>query len=212
MSESTALSLLGTRDELAALFAPNTKYLPAFKIFYPIEATKFTGVACLVHSDETVQLKAPYRIGVVHARRAARRLVIGEAWAGRDTDELFVELSAAAKMEGDRSVELGQSCCLAIFMPDNKVALAIADNFKTMAGYWRKVLGNAILANGAVVRIDVTDHMPNMKAAKDDETRKFFASEKFTQWEQEEVSAKQMELLEAVMTEKREVIESWLAK
>ena len=198
--------------DLAGMFdAPPGQFLPQFKVPWPVEAdlVKYVGQAILVDGSDVTVLPVPFGITVLHAR-AACKCQDGEnktirAYKGGKTDDLYNKLFA-------EEVNRGVSTLLAIILPD-KVSIALSETFKTMRSYWSKPLGNATPTEGGVrraVRIEVADHVKNMKKSKTGNS--YYNPAAFTQWEQVALSEEQSKMVDEAIAARDAAIKFWLAK
>lgn len=219
---STALTTAADRAALEEMFKSSGGFLPSFKIVFPIETDlhKYIGKAIVATSqDDVKELSSPYRIGVLHARRAAKREYFDTeakkkknefAYEGGATAKRYGELKALAESHHEGHF-VGDESLLAIWPDAKSVVLARANAFKTMQAYLHKPFLQALtLTHKTVVRVDIIDHMKNMTTSKIG--NKYYSPTKFTQWEQEELTKEQAVLLEAVLAEKKNLIDAWLKK
>jgi len=215
LKDETALAMPSqSLDELRKMLEAGSSYLPKFKIFWPVEATEHSGIACVVDGGSIERLEKPYRITVIKARKLARHSAKEEdgkqtfktAYEGGKGDETYQYLKAA--QPNTKGIDLGTGVLLAIFTGD-KCVFAVAEVFRSMESYLKKVFQMGILQNGVCVRIDCIKHLQNMKSNKDNPSMKWFDSAKFTQYEQEEVTSEQKALLEATHAAQSKQIKAW---
>lgn len=115
-----------------------------------------------------------------------------------------------ARKEHERSrpdnngIEVGVSALVGIWYKDAAI-LASMDNFKTLRGYWAKILSKAVAAKECRAKINVIDHSVNLS----DGAMKFFMGEKFIQYEIDDIPTDESDLMIAVCRDKMDLVNEW---
>lgn len=206
---------LPSPEEIAKLAGGDNKYLPRLKIFWPIEDTEHTGKMCVVSGEVVTELNEQFHLGMITGRAAIRHSnqeddIFAVAYLGGKSDAKYQEL--AKLMATNKDVVKGVGYLAAVWPNPETCTIVVCEAFKSMRDYIAKAMNAGPVQNGAVCRMDVFDHKKANWTKMQKGSGGYFDPKKFTQFDQEEISKQQADLMAAAMKESKDLIDAWLAR
>lgn len=210
-----ALPNLPTPEEIAKMAGGDNKYLPRFKIFWPIEDSEHTGKACITSGELVTELNDPYHIGMITARHCIRHSdqeqdIFEVGYLGGKSDAKYQELAKAAA--NNKNIAKGIGYLVAVWPNPESCTIAVCEAFKSFRDYIARAMNAGPVQNGAVCRIDVTDHKKSNWTKMQKGSGGYFDPKKFTQFDQEELTKQQAALMAQAIKDNAELIEGWRAR
>lgn len=226
-TESTSALTLVQSSSLFNIAAPRAEnsedLMPQFKVLYPIEVKPGAPFviadsyhAGLYDGKQFVKLQAPYVISVIAAREGTRKLMVGSE--GKEYERGFKAMGEGKASDAiyqqhltDPAAEKGNVYVIAI-LRGNDVAICELPAFKTARDYWGNPLFQARVQNRHGLRVDITDHTPNLTVSKKDSQKAYLDPKKFKQHSIVELNDGQVHAVAAALQANRSKFDAWLKR
>lgn len=231
LKTNNTLSLIPNEKQIegSVTLKPSTEFLPNMEFIFPIQITpdkpwyKDTAYHFGFNAGGKFhKIVAGTVLVLVNTRNAAVYTPGGKDFNNREftyapitmgnktygsTAEKFKEFLAKAQSK-EEGYDWGHSSAVVALFPDGKAALLDFTSVKTPDSYLYNILLPALLVTKTGLRIDITDHTPNLVKSK---SGYFYPkASKFQQWEHIQLSEEQMKAALSAIELSRDGYEKWL--
>jgi len=231
LQTNNILSLIPNEKQIegSITLKPSTDFLPNMEFIFPIQITpdkpwlKDTAYHFGFNAGGSFQKIVEGTVLVlVNTRDAAVHTPEGKDFNNREfayapvtignktygsTAEKFKEFLAKAQNK-EVGYDWGHSSAVVALFPDGKAAMLDFTSVKTPDSYLYNILLPALLVTKTGLRIDITDHTPNLVKSK---SGYFYPkASKFQQWEHIQLSEEQMKAALSAIELSRGGYEKWL--
>ena len=228
---NNTLSLIPSEKQIeeSVTIKPNSEFLPNMEFIFPIMITpdkpwlKDTAYHFGFNTGGSFQkIVAGTVLVLINTRDAAVHTPEGKDFNNREfayapvtignktygsTAEKFKEFLAKAQNK-EVGYDWGHSSAVVALFPDGKAAMLDFTSVKTPDSYLYNILLPALLVTKTGLRIDITDHTPNLVKSK---SGYFYPkASKFQQWEHIQLSEEQMKAALSAIELSRGGYEKWL--
>ena len=228
---NNTLSLIPSEKQIeeSVTIKPNSEFLPNMEFIFPIQITpdkpwlKDTAYHFGFNTGGSFQkIVAGTVLVLINTRDAAVHTPEGKDFNNREfayapvtignktygsTAEKFKEFLAKAQNK-EVGYDWGHSSAVVALFPDGKAAMLDFTSVKTPDSYLYNILLPALLVTKTGLRIDITDHTPNLVKSK---SGYFYPkASKFQQWEHIQLSEEQMKAALSAIELSRGGYEKWL--
>jgi hypothetical protein len=228
---NNTLSLIPSEKQIeeSVTIKPSTDFLPNMDFIFPIQITpdkpwlKNTAYHFGFNAGGSFQKIVEGTVLVlINTRDAAVHTPEGKDFNNREfayapvtignktygsTAEKFKEFLAKAQSK-EVGYDWGHSSAVVVLFPDGKAAMLDFTSVKTPDSYLYNILFPALLVTKTGLRIDITDHTPNLVKSK---AGYFYPkASKFQQWEHIQLSEEQMKAALSAIELSRGGYEKWL--
>ena len=225
------LSLIPSEKQIeeSVTIKPSTDFLPNMEFIFPIQITpdkpwlKDTAYHFGFNTGGSFQkIVAGTVLVLINTRDAAVHTPEGKDFNNREfayapvtignktygsTAEKFKEFLAKAQSK-EVGYDWGHSSAVVALFPDGKAAMLDFTSVKTPDSYLYNILLPALLVTKTGLRIDITDHTPNLVKSK---SGYFYPkASKFQRWEHIQLSEEQMKAALSAIELSRSGYEKWL--
>jgi hypothetical protein len=228
---NNTLSLIPSEKQIeeSVTIKPSTDFLPNMDFIFPIQITpdkpwlKNTAYHFGFNAGGSFQKIVEGTVLVlINTRDAAVHTPEGKDFNNREfayapvtignktygsTAEKFKEFLAKAQSK-EVGYDWGHSSAVVVLFPDGKAAMLDFTSVKTPDSYLYNILFPALLVTKTGLRIDITDHTPDLVKSK---AGYFYPkASKFQQWEHIQLSEEQMKAALSAIELSRGGYEKWL--
>ena len=228
---NNTLSLIPSEKQIegSVTIKPSTDFLPNMEFVFPIMITpdkpwykdtayhfgfnaggKFhkivEGTVLILVNTRNAAIFTPEGKDFNNREFAYAPVTIGNKTYGSTAEE-FEEFLAKAQSK-EVGYDWGHSSAVVALFPDGKAAMMDFTSVKTPDSYLYNILLPALLVTKTGLRIDITDHTPNLVKSK---SGYFYPkASKFQQWEHIQLSEEQMKAALSAIELSRGGYEKWL--
>ena len=228
---NNTLSLIPSEKQIegSVTIKPSTDFLPNMEFIFPIMITpdkpwykdtayhfgfnaggKFhkivEGTVLILVNTRNAAIFTPEGKDFNNREFAYAPVTIGNKTYGSTAEE-FEEFLAKAQSK-EVGYDWGHSSAVVALFPDGKAAMMDFTSVKTPDSYLYNILLPALLVTKTGLRIDITDHTPNLVKSK---SGYFYPkASKFQQWEHIQLSEEQMKAALSAIELSRGGYEKWL--
>lgn len=231
IQSNNILSLIPNEKQIegSVTIKPSTEFLPNMEFIFPIQITpdkpwykdtayhfgfnaggKFhkivEGTVLVLVNTRNAAVHTPGGKDFNNREFTYAPITIGNKTYG-STAEKFEEFLAKAQSK-EVGYDWGHSSAVVALFPDGKAAMMDFTSVKTPDSYLYNILLPALLVTKTGLRIDITDHTPNLVKSK---AGYFYPkASKFQQWEHIQLSEEQMKAALSAIELSRDGYEKWL--
>jgi len=225
------LSLIPSEKQIeeSVTIKPSTDFLPNMEFIFPIQITPdkpwlkdtayhfgfnaggrfqkiVEGTVLVLINTRDAAVHTPEGKDFNNREFAYAPVTIGNKTYG-STAEKFKEFLAKAQSK-EVGYDWGHSSAVVALFPDGKAAMLDFTSVKTPDSYLYNILLPALLVTKTGLRIDITDHTPNLVKSK---SGYFYPkASKFQRWEHIQLSEEQMKAALSAIELSRSGYEKWL--
>lgn len=228
---NNTLSLIPSEKQIeeSVTIKPSTDFLPNMEFIFPVQITPdkpwlkdtayhfgfnaggrfqkiVEGTVLVLINTRDAAVHTPEGKDFNNREFAYAPVTIGNKTYG-STAEKFKEFLAKAQNK-EVGYDWGHSSAVVALFPDGKAAMLDFTSVKTPDSYLYNILLPALLVTKTGLRIDITDHTPNLVKSK---SGYFYPKvSKFQQWEHIQLSEEQMKAALSAIELSRGGYEKWL--